>query len=265
MVFENSNKLLKESPTEKMTDSEPDPTKSSVAGVERDGGVQFDHVHREEFQGEVKDTNVFRDNLGRLYYEINKYGADQMFLAKILKGIMPVSDVVYNSGKFLSYKMPVASISKDAGQMNFQERVDVHNLVLSYVFNDTDHHGLTGRNMNVSGNAFGLFDAHLFSRFWDLWNTREYIRTHQDRYDLINKHVKILCLGILTELHRMFGGEDGLAHMHAILDHIKKVSSEVPTTILNAPGSNEEEKTRSFRDEVLKRVAHLENIIKYNQ
>ena len=235
---------------------QPDPTKTSVIGAERDGGVQFDHIHTDDnsLPYRNKETRVFKDSSGRSYFEISKFGADQMFLAKMLKGIMPVSDVIYQNAKFLSYKMPLNAVAKDAGEMNWQQRVRAYNLALDSIFGD-HHHYRT--NIAVSGDTAVMYDFHLFGQqFW-------YESSHIENYvrnlalgndDLKNNSIRILYLRTLLKVRNMLDGETGSAFLREIVDHIKKISSQTPTTIQQAPGSDQDERIKSFRDEVLRRI-----------
>ena len=247
---------------------ESDPTETSVIGVEREGGVQSDHVHKEDFGAYIRKTNVFRDVFGRLYFEINKYGADQMLLVRMLKGIMPVSDVVYNNGKFLSYEMPFMSSSTETGKRHRQALTQAYDLVFSLVFNDDDHGMLADtNNLRELGSDHSLFDLHLFGEsFWGPVNMANRISFFKPRYGLRKKEVRILCSGFLSKLRGMFDGENGFAHLSAIVDNVLKTSSVIPMTIVKAPGNGGGAKIKSFRDEVLRRVTKLEEIInKYDK
>lgn len=269
MTLDEFVKHLKKGGEKEIQNSRPDPTKTSVIGVERDGGVQFDHIHlgKAPYTYTEHKTNVLKDSVGRSYFEITKFGADQMFLARILKGIMPVSDVVYNNGKFMSYEMPLGLIPKDAEEIHWKKKVQVYNFLLEFIFSDGDYHSPIGGNAAGTEDAIGLYDFDVFgSLFWKQPDIKKYTDGISNKHSNLNDHqFRTLCRELLSRLREVLGDEGGLAYLRAVLSNIRESSSETPVTIRNSPGNGIEEKTRSFRNEVLRRIEQLETFInKYN-
>lgn len=238
-----------------------DPAKASVVGVDRNGGAQFYRIHQEHFNSYTRETSVYRDTSGRSYFEVTKFGADQMLLARILKGIIPVSDVVYDNGRFLSYDMPLASISKDTERTRQRSRMSAYNLLLYFVFGDDDHY-IPSHNVKALGNGIKLFDFVGFGEyFWESRKIRDSRENPAGINNPENKQAKTILQVLLLRLRERLVGEEGLSYIRAILDNIKKASSEIPVTIRKAPGLDIATKTKSFRVAVLKRVIDLEKLI----
>lgn len=245
----------------KALDHKHDPTTASVVGVERNGGVKFDDIHLEE-DAPHRRTGVFKDSLGRSYFEINKFASDQMLLAKILKGIMPISDVIYNNGQFLSYKMPMNAISTGTEETSPVENLGAYSLLLEHVFGDFDHRVPVSHNVVIHDNAASMFDLHLFGeQFWLLGKINMKASVTVSEPLLINSRARYISREILSKLRSVLDGGAGLIYLRAIIKHIKNVSSQVPEVIKNAPGRNTDAKITSFRNEVLKRMKTLEEII----
>src|SRR3989338_3625190 len=146
------NKSGQKSFAERITDLESDPTKSSVVGVEHQGALQFYKLHKRTDNPYIaSNRRELKDAHGRSFFEINEHGADQMFLARILKGIMPVCDVVYNNGRFFSYAMLPELAHGNPERIPWRERLIVYDFLLYVVFDDADHYSSVN-NVKVSGN-----------------------------------------------------------------------------------------------------------------
>src|ERR1700756_2985881 len=86
---------------------EADPTKSSVFPE------SVRNLHPVDANSYGRD--IVQDDTGRMYHHIINSPEDQLFVSRLLKGIMPISDIVYekSTGKFYSYDVPEEHIEKD--------------------------------------------------------------------------------------------------------------------------------------------------------
>jgi hypothetical protein len=226
----------------------------------------------------------FADSSGREYYRILQGPPqDQMLLARLLKGILPVSEVVYLSNVpeqidpkgrlFVSYKMPLGDIgsSQDQyGAAEVQQDIDL----LHLIFADRDHtlyenekpgsehnnlRSKDGRTVFFDfGDAFRIPDEY---GFWGYDEQEKYnqLRTammHRRKTLTEQEHIPFLRERV-EMLHKSLTGEHGHAFVQAIVSDIERRGTEVPRVIRTAPGKSTEEKVLAFQNEIEKRIEAL--------
>ena len=125
-----------------------------------------------------KDRDILVDSDGRKFHEIVSSPANQMFLTRLLKGIIPVSDVLYDSasGKYLSYVMPLADIEQSPeSRLEFS----ADSTILAFIFSDNDHFesGPHYENRRRKDNSYAIFDFEYFSEFNDVRLPAERLRS----------------------------------------------------------------------------------------
>lgn len=143
----------------------PDPTKASILSP------TADELHGTETN--EYGNRVLTDDVGRHFHEIVKRPEDQMFLSRLLKGVFPVSDVVFTSvgdyGKFYSYEIPLSDIGSDESYDRQHAEVDCK--ILEIVFSDSDHvpkgrwylgENINEQNVRSEGSKTAFFDFSIF-------------------------------------------------------------------------------------------------------
>jgi hypothetical protein len=161
---------------EKISDKtiKSDPTKSSV--------ISFDSgkfKNRELDEPNCIETAT--DDFGRRFKALKSPtsletfltdGPDQMFLVRMIKGIIPVSDVVFvtnkkGSGSFYSREMPLDDIEDDSERSYGRDNVIVDMFILNMIFHDGDHE-INPRNWNMLSKEshFAFFDFDSFAKIW---------------------------------------------------------------------------------------------------
>lgn len=241
---------------------ENNPLQASLLNIDKNDLEKKGHPESYE------NIDIVKDKEGRVFYggEHFKEGPNQMMMVKMLKGIMPVSDVVFakdddGKGHFYSYQIPLID-SKDAG-INEQTlaKMEVDALLLNSIFHDKDHtafkgykNKITKDNVRIEGEKYVFFDFSLFESFWlDKPSEFPYMNPFDsfcDKVAEISESEKRMLSERLDQLQNRFQGEDGLQFLHAIIDSIPVIDQRL-TVIDDAPGTD---KIKSFQEELLKRI-----------
>lgn len=100
---------------------------------------------------------VYTNTFGEKFHEITEYPLAQLFMSKILKGIVNVSDVVVidneDATKFFSKEYEVAAINEGLRE----DEITADLLLLRVVFNDWDHDRYEGDNLAFDPNNKGYY------------------------------------------------------------------------------------------------------------
>jgi hypothetical protein len=207
---------------------------------------------------------VLGDRIDRKFHMIRSLPEDQLFLARMLKGIMPVSDITYDKHGFYSYEMPLERIDSESKPYTWEQGL-ADTLILDAVFHDDDHE-ISGKGPDWSftngerrGDAAVFFDFENFGRrFWkpsrisELWTRRLFKDSPEAR---------TACLDRLKDLRETFEGRAGLEYLKTILGNVRRARKETPRVIAKAPGSTEPERLKTFQEELLDRIDSFEKLL----
>src|SRR3989338_7707290 len=224
---------------------------------------------------------LYTDKEGRHFYAIGEKASDQMLLSRLLKGVVPVSDVVYikdqDGGEFYSHSL--FRRGKDALEnvdKNFEvdyglEELDVDILLLQYIFSDGDHgpRGTPQRvtefplqpegaysNIDRQRDNFSFFDFHHFERhFWEESGKEFLHKFLKENLQKFNPHQKAFLTTRLKQLRDRVTGEQGTQFLKDILSSIEKETGMRPKVITVAPGEN---KLSSLQEELTKRIEQIQ-------
>lgn len=228
-----------------------DPTQSSV--FSNDDGSLI--LHKEQ---SLMENPKFIDNDGRIFFQIetDKDGADQMLLSRILKGIVPVADVIIkmegDEPVYYSYKMPLEDIQRKPLASGDHPSVNRYMWILDKVFNDHDHCSddsslANSGNLSSDKGKYYFYDFDAFGRnFWAYFIPSSVGGTLDkfSKTDLNYLHV------YLGQIRDRLAGQKGLDFLNDIVDNMKKFKAE-PDVIKNAHG---EDRVAVFQSEVVNRV-----------
>ncbi len=240
---------------------EPNPHESSALPpdvIEKKYEVSGEEVR-------YRPRTIIEDENGRVFIGDRRlrFGADQMLLARLLKGIVSVSDIVYikdrdDWGGYYSYKLPLNSELEAVDLDGLRVKVRSEEIILSAIFSDFDHEigSVHHQNLRVEGDEFAFFDFENFTSFWINRNMSigEQFRKYYSDFDEENRG---RILRKLNELEVRFQGN----FLEHILKSIENYNDDVPVVIKEAPGDN---KIESFRQEVLRRIIELKTALQSN-
>ena len=207
---------------------------------------------------------VAQDVHGRFLYEIDRNPKDQMFLARLLKSVMPVSDVVYDSvrEKYYSYKIPLDAVESKWGNFGGHSYADI--LILEYIFSDADHGGGSHNIVKGKDNKHALYDFELFGTFW-----------HYSPVD--TRHLSFLNSGTkeeydaliqrLASLKQHVSGENGRSFMRSVLNNMATMRGDAPHVFSKQTirGVEIQPTVEMFQDEVLRRIDVMLAALAYDQ
>lgn len=197
----------------------------------------------------------------RRYWNIIDAPADQMFLARMLKGVLPVSDVVFDEStkKFYSYEMPVERVEKTADSSEYQAHMKADRLILALVFDDRDH-GVGKdheQNMRSAKGAHVFFD---FANVTDFWESSDPFRKESEinaAIDELYPRDKEALSQKASQLENAIKGSEGLDFLTAIVTNMQTIGAGLPSILKGKRGK--QEPLVAFQKEALKRLA----LIKY--
>ncbi len=238
-----------------MEKPEIDPVQSSLVGINKED------LTTQPYAGWT-GLDTLSDNEGREFYGGEKFksGPNQMLLTRMLKGIIPVSDVVFikdrdGNGHFYSYKTPLKDIKINSEQPYSYDEALMDSYILRAIFQDRDHlpYKDDGESENTrhEDGKYVFFDFDKFKYFWDKNMSGVDLDTLQKqiskalsgpRKDFIQKHLHLL--------KTTFEGEKGLAFLRDIVKSIPTIEEGI-SVIEQAPG---EDKVLSFQRELVKRI-----------
>ncbi len=239
---------------------EPDPTQSSVIGVKKEA---LKGLPNEESSRRLR----FEDIHGRVFHgDWLPYGSDQILLSRMLKGILPVADVVFSKGsdgegRYYSYQVPLKDVPKDP-KNRFEDRAFVDQFLLQVIFHDFDHEvpirysGKGGNAVANDGENYYLFDFDKFRYFWDnVANREELLLT---KVNAMNEGKRKFLKQRISQLVGRIEGPSGLEFLQAIISSLQKMGTPLPSVIDSIPGEN---KLQVFQEAVLSRIHDVEELI----
>ena len=186
---------------------------------------------------------IYRDENKILWYEISKSVDQQMFLARLLKGLLPVSDVVHISPNsqfpkviYLSKGMPLKNIK----ETHSSDESYAESTLFNIIFQETDRSGLHGgnvRSMKVGDDEYKTahFDFQSFAQNFFLTKgespekIKEILVEEKDKFPQRFEHV----YSKLKDMKKRFGEKEGL-------DFIRSVSESIPNGV-NLGGTDDAE------------------------
>ncbi len=208
--------------------------------------------------------DMVEDSTGRKLYggEGFERGADQMLLTRMLKGIIPVSDVVCveNTGGQKWFYSNVLSIKNESvrdirSDLLMPLKTDI--FILTNVFHDTDHLLPNDEdplhNIRVGENGHVFFDFDWFGGFWEPLSEYRLANNAKQLKGFDEAAISMLRVKI-NELMSAFDGAEGYRFLNNIVISIRQASQEEPEVIMQAPG---EDKVASFQNELINRLHQL--------
>lgn len=246
---------------------QPDPKISSVVGV--DGVQDIEAIDR---IAALKDLNTIGDNVGRVFFggERFKSGPSQMLIARLLKGIVNVSDVVYvadaSSPGFYSYKAPIDTVQHNGARDHSKEVIEkakVDFVILQLIFSDFDHTVGEDKELNANfryeNGEYTFFDFEP-KNFWNVyakWDELKYREMYEYKIKFIEKNKLPLLLEKVNEIKERVESD----FFTDVLDSVRTYAKEDDSIFLlaNAEGEN---KVESFKNELLRRISIIEKMIK---
>ena len=201
-----------------------------------------------------KGRDVVRDSVGRKFHEIEYSPRDQMFLSRLLKGTMPVSDVIYKkeTGKFYSYVLPTEYIKKSE---NSGDELWADRRILDKIFTDNEHYRANTR----SGEGWHiLFDFNIVDEFWYHGFSPE-----EASYGIQRGSIQQLTVlkDRLSEVRKRCAGSDGLAFMKAILDSMAREGAGTPSIFEQQKDMDHKPTVEHFQAEILEAMDTFIKII----
>lgn len=201
------------------------------------------------------DREVMQDVHGRVYYEIRGVPKTQMFLVRLLKGVIPVSYVVYDrkSGKYYSYEVPVTEM-----ELQNAHAKETASYILEYVFRDGDH---DSHNYVSVGNMRHVFyDFEFVIDFWYPCTEnvqKAFLDMGKDKRDALTRR--------LVVLKRHVSGEDGENFIGNILSSVSKIPGDMPEIFKERTvgGVKMHPTVEMFQSEVLRRIDAMLDALAY--
>lgn len=236
-------------------------------GFEKSQRERFDPTHaslilRDDLTEERKINQGTRDSLkvmldkdGRRFYEIDSHPRDQIFLSRLLKGVIPVSDVVYDkkTKKFYSYEIPLERVS-EGNPLPYNDDRIAQVRILGWIFNDYDH-TTWGTNMNSTNNKHVFYDFEFFKHFWDEVDWKPVRRLVQHGVEGVVKEL----FKHSQPLKARFDSEEGFSFIRSIVEDIEQRTGEVPEVI--ASKGTKDQGTVLFHKELVQRLNTFEEIL----
>jgi len=243
-----------------MTSETPEKFDPHTASVHADSAeMLFPH------ETQIAGANPkFREPEGeRAFYQIEEddFGADQMLLARMLKGIMPVADVIVKIEAgvptYYSYEIPLENVNNTKTKEENVDRIKLDAWILEIVFHDEEHahhEGYRLWNMANKGDNFYLFDFDVIGMHF--WGPTFIETVNEETFEGLTSQDFEFLTNQLSELLGRFDGSEGLRFINDILENIQKVGGEMPAVIMKAPGDN---KVGAFQQEVVRRLRIFEH------
>jgi len=141
---------------------------------------------------EVKNTFYYIDKDGRKYIKLEKEGEKQLFISRLLKGIIPIADVFEKDGRYFS-KVTDKEIKKFKTRKFESLLLDKY--FLDIVFSDRDH-SIRGEHNVLTRKKNGVPDAVIFFDF-DLAEIggeflTYYLKNKEVDIKILRKKIKLL-------------------------------------------------------------------------
>ncbi|HYC34751.1 MAG TPA: hypothetical protein VEC13_03390 [Candidatus Paceibacterota bacterium] len=232
-----------------------DPRESSIIGVR---GLE------KVGQSEDGKADRFVDKDGRVFYgEIkpDKHPADQMLTARILKGIIPVSDVVAvqtdEGVKFYSHELPLDKIKpKEVSSTDSMESY-ADTLFLKFIFSDDDHYP-ESLNMYSENTHHALYDFDEASDFWK----KNFGRDEKNYVRFLSPQEKSLLIERARALEDRLKGKDGLAFLESVVESVRKEGNLESGMLKTKEGQKKLpfRQVKKLRDEIIRRAERLEEM-----
>lgn len=219
-----------------------------------------------------KKLETMTDRSGRKFYKIESHrnAPSQMFLSLILKGTMPVSDIVYiktknrPSGAFYSYDIPLENIDAEYEYDAYKD-VAADAFVLEYIFGESDHRTPDNRKRGAQKYQISMYDFEIFGKYF--WKAENISQESIDMFVLLLNKKSLLKR--LNDIRIILEGESGLIFLKNIVNYIKNVSGKTPYVLSpNNPKVKkllQENETTDvitlFRDTVLERIVKTETLL----
>jgi hypothetical protein len=231
--------------------------------------------------GEKYPLQKVIDKNGNTWYELDEgddgdmsyYQADQMFLTRILKGILPVSDIVcvkdkngenrFFSKEIPDFEFPKPEFAYDKIYINCETSMTAEDFILFYIFRDSDHHIHFPQHNSVYKrfpfrvNTQSIFDFEGAVSFWSD-SSSFYGFVESVTFSKLSESSKKAILYYIDKLKARFSGD-------AFEDFVNKVDTEILNTTGESPWVLNKEKGRTvdkYVNELLSRLNNLENKIR---
>jgi hypothetical protein len=203
--------------------------------------------------------------------EYFRHGPDQMFLVRLLKGIIPISDILCIEGdagkeKYLSYEMPLNNISTN-GALKPLAQAELDVLILDYVFNDCDHatpvsdqSEVERSNIMIGKQAHAFFDFEIFANFWSYKGVnKEYLLRDFTKFSKVQA---IFLASRLDNLIERFSGAAGVDFIKSVAESVEKTTGDKITVIEKAlPVAGG--KTVAFQSELFNRLKKMKAFLDF--
>lgn len=227
-----------------------------------------------------REGNVVEDTHGRRFHTIPS-GTDQMFVARLLKGILPISDVVFQKQKliqsipfikkkqFHSYEVPIKQLKEDKQHpYSGEEVLAASDFILHCVFHDYDHPAsvkIENAQWNDEAGRVVLYDFDRIPKYF--WTPLPDVDTRtpiwlRDKLRVMSEASKKCGLEFLTEMtSRLSVNEGGEDFVRTILNDMKRRGAGMPKVITAASTQKGEDKIAGFRRELLHRIEEARVIL----
>lgn len=196
--------------------------------------------------GSYNPRNKIWDKDGSLWHELNNegdedlphYQVDQMFLVKLLKGIMPVCDIVcvqdaagerrFFSKEVPDFEFPRPEFAYDPIFIRPKISMTVEDFFLFYIFRDGDHfitypkqHNSVYKWFPYRLNIHSIFDFEGAVSFWS--SNPQFADFEEDKtFQSLTPDTKKAIAYYIEKLKGMYSGDGGLRHISAILKNIEE-------------------------------------------
>lgn len=219
---------------------------------------------------------------GREFHLITRNGPSQFMVAALLKGILPVADVVpvfdheQRNYKYFSYYTPMSAVREKMDEKDFVAGI----YILCFVFRDCDHGAYLDRqgkiqysNMMVNPEMeVGYFyDFHFSSpEFWEaeIEENVSILRKIHERTKDLDPDTKVKLIDKINKLCVQLEGEKGLHFMSNILGKTRKYfgqlfpkRSDLMKVKLRSLLFGDTEDVIIFRDTIQKRARYLKKML----
>jgi hypothetical protein len=189
----------------------------------------------EKFPIDPNQSSLITDQIPEAIFHAKegfREGPDQMCLVRLLKGIIPVSDILYvkdkdGHGRFSSYEIPLAGTDNESG-LSTLDRAKMDEAILSIIFNDNDHASFSfddkkeKLNVMVDDVGYAFFDFEAFAYFW---RHNSFI---QDRMQAVlvncsSDQIRFLHHRLDALIDR-FDGEKGIEFITSVVSYVIKTT-----------------------------------------
>lgn len=243
---------------------QPNPNLVSPLPAALEGVPPLDEAH-------APSSPVRHEVRGEVYWEILKWPETQQLITRILKGIMPISDIIRyqpdesRAPRFFSKELRLSETEERAGP----DEINADVFILEAVFRDDDHSFFKDstqyqhHNLIRSGDKYTLYDFEAVrSQFFSARNPLE-VQMLMINLKKLTPESKKLILQKLDLIQERVAEEKGREFLESVLANIQKPVTSLFSHFKKPSTSslNEEQALRLFQAKLLSRIEETRSLV----